>query len=234
MFTQLVCNKYDLKTQTFLNKVIFLVRTLKSRRSYRGLCSSSVSAAVSCTFLAEELWRTLPPLGRFEPACLPPEKNRWVWEMYRLLLILCHFSTHCLHVTRERAGSSDMRLSTKSWSISSALRKREKGRKRRAQQRASMQVEFTSEPAGFWATQTHAFIFIGHQQPRMITHKHDTVNHKLNTCWSLTCCLAAWYFRQEMESWSLTWSIQHNAHSSLKQTGGTNTPNNTIWRQIVH
>lgn len=39
-----------------------------------------------------------------------------------------------------------------------------------------------------------------------------------NTCSSLQFCLAAWYFLQEIESWSLTCSIQHNPHSSLKQT----------------
>lgn len=71
-----------------------------------------------------------------------------------------------------------MRLSSMSWTISSALRKREKGRKRRAQQRASTQADFTSEPAEFWATQTHAFIFVGRQRLRMITHKHNQTQAK--------------------------------------------------------
>lgn len=62
-----------------------------------------------------------------------------------------HFSKHRLllrgsQFTRESGGSSDTRLSSTSWSISSALRKQEKGRKRRAQRRASVQEDLTSEP----------------------------------------------------------------------------------------
>lgn len=52
-----------------------------------------------------------------------------------------------------------MRLSSMSWRISSAFRKPEKGRKRRAQQRASTQVDITSEQAGTWGAQIHADTF---------------------------------------------------------------------------
>jgi len=62
---------------------------------------------------------------------------------------------------------------------------------------------------------------------RVTIHSHTTylnvkIPVKCNTRSSWSCCLAAWYFLQWMESWSLTWSIQHKAHSSLKQTCSRN------------
>lgn len=56
-----------------------------------------------------------------------------------------------------------MRLSRMSWRISSALRKQEKGRKRRAQQRASTQLDVTSESAGNYMQGIHRDIFTGSQ-----------------------------------------------------------------------
>lgn len=53
-----------------------------------------------------------------------------------------------------------MRLSRRSCRISSALRKQANGRKRRAQQRASTQVDVTSEPAGSYVQRKHTGVYL--------------------------------------------------------------------------
>lgn len=53
-----------------------------------------------------------------------------------------------------------MRLSRRSCRISSALRKQANGRKRRAQQRASTQVDVTSEPPGSYVQRQHTGVYL--------------------------------------------------------------------------
>lgn len=62
--------------------------------------------------------------------------------------------------TRDTGGSSATRLSRTSWRISSASRKRAKGRKRQAQLRASAQQDVTSESPGFWRRKTRVCLFV--------------------------------------------------------------------------